>query len=87
VRASAALARPVLPDAPGDAVPAARRHRSIVTYPLRRLEAAVLDRDGLPAGFTARGPLIVSEDQATTVVLDGQEVRVGPLGVLEVVRA
>jgi N-methylhydantoinase A len=77
----------VLPDAPAEAVPAARRRRSVVVYPLRRLEAPVLERAALPAGFRARGPLIVEEEQSTTVVLDGQELRVGPLGVLEVVRA
>jgi N-methylhydantoinase A/oxoprolinase/acetone carboxylase beta subunit len=86
VRASATLARPVLPGAPATAARAGERRRTVVSYPARRLDAAILRREALRAGFVARGPLIVEEDQATTVVLAGQELRVGRLGVLEVVR-
>jgi N-methylhydantoinase A len=47
-------------------------------------EADVLERDQLPAGFSADGPLIVEERSSTTLVLPGQQLRVDDLGFLRI---
>jgi N-methylhydantoinase A len=84
-RASARVTRPALPEAPRRGFVAARR-RSVTAYPDQRLDTAVYDRAALGAGFQAAGPLIVEEPQATTVVFAGQQLRVGRLASLEIVR-
>jgi N-methylhydantoinase A len=45
-----------------------------------RVAAAVHRRDDLPVGWTARGPLVVCEYSATTVVPPGWRVRVERTG-------
>jgi N-methylhydantoinase A len=47
-------------------------------------EADVFERDRLPAGFSADGPLIVEERSSTTLVLPGQRLRVDDLGFLRI---
>lgn len=47
-------------------------------------EAHVLPRATLPVGFQAEGPLIVEEEQATTVVPPHATLRVDRLGLLEI---
>ncbi len=47
-------------------------------------EAHVLPRSSLPVGFEAAGPLIIEEDQATTVVPPGATLRVDRLGLLDI---
>lgn len=47
-------------------------------------EAHVLPRATLPVGFEADGPVIVEEDQATTLVPPGGHLRVDPLGLLDI---
>lgn len=47
-------------------------------------EAHVMPRSSLPAGFEADGPLVIEEDQATTLVPPGCRLRVDPLGLLEI---
>ena len=47
-------------------------------------EAHVLSRATLPVGFTADGPLVVGEEQATTLVPPGASLRVDPRGFLEI---
>jgi N-methylhydantoinase A len=47
-------------------------------------EGEVFERDRLPAGFTADGPLIVEERSSTTLVLPGQRLRVDDLGFLRI---
>jgi 5-oxoprolinase (ATP-hydrolysing) len=49
-------------------------------------QVAVHDRAGLPAGFTAPGPLIVIDALATTVVEPGWQVRVDPDATLRLTR-
>ena len=48
-------------------------------------EAALYDRDLLPPGFEAEGPLVVEEASATTLVCPGQRLRVDDLGFLRIV--
>ena len=43
-------------------------------------ETVIYERDELPAGFTAAGPLIVEEPAATTLVHPGQSLTVDPYG-------
>ena len=50
-------------------------------------ETAVFDRDLLPPGFDADGPLIVEEPSSTTLVCPGQRVRVDDLGFLRITEA
>ena len=52
-----------------------------------RHETAVFDRDLLPPGFEAAGPLIVEEPSSTTLVCPGQRVRVDELGFLRITEA
>ena len=49
-----------------------------------RHECGILERDLLPAGFQAAGPLIVEEATSTTIVLPGQVLRVDALGFLHI---
>ncbi len=46
--------------------------------------AAVYERDLLPAGFSAAGPMIVEEATSTTMVLPGQRLRVDEFGILHI---
>ncbi len=50
-------------------------------------DTAVYDRDLLPPGFAADGPLIVEEPSSTTLVCPGQRVRVDDLGFLRITEA
>ena len=52
-----------------------------------RHETAVFDRDLLPPGFEAAGPLIVEEPSSTALVCPGQRVRVDALGFLRIAEA
>ena len=52
-----------------------------------RHETAVYDRDLLPPGFWADGPVIVEEPSSTTLVCPGQRVRVDELGFLKIAEA
>jgi N-methylhydantoinase A len=47
-------------------------------------EADIFEREQLPAGFSADGPLIVEERSSTTLVLPGQRLRVDDLGLLRI---
>ena len=47
-------------------------------------DTAVYDRDLLPPGFEADGPVIVEEPSSTTLVCPGQRVRVDDLGFLRI---
>jgi len=47
-------------------------------------ETAVYNRDQLPAGFTAAGPLIVEEPASSTLVHPGQSLMVDYYGNLEI---
>jgi N-methylhydantoinase A len=63
---------------PLSAEPVARRR---VDFDLDGLhEAAIYQRELLPVGFCARGPLIVEEESATTLVHPGQELSVDAFG-------
>ena len=52
-----------------------------------RHETRVYDRDLLPPGFEADGPVIVEEPSSTTLVCPGQRVRVDNLGFLRITEA
>jgi N-methylhydantoinase A len=43
-------------------------------------ETAIYEREQLPAGFSATGPLIVEEPAATTLVHPGQRLEVDEVG-------
>jgi N-methylhydantoinase A len=49
-----------------------------------RHEARIFERDLLPPGFAAAGPLIVEEPSANTIVHPGQGLRVDELGFLHI---
>src|SRR5258706_9279013 len=61
----------------GRPVPVARRP---VWFDGRRVATPVHRRDLLPVGWGARGPLVVCEYSATTVVPPGWRIRVAPTG-------
>ena len=88
--ATAEVARPELTPwgAEGrSAAAAARRARTVDFGEDGRHETAVYDRDLLPPGFTAAGPVIVEEPSSTTLVCPGQRVRVDELGFLRIAEA
>ena len=88
--ATAEVARPELTPwgAEGrSAAAAARRARTVDFGENGRHETAVYDRDLLPPGFTAAGPVIVEESSSTTLVCPGQRVRVDELGFLRIAEA
>ena len=49
-----------------------------------RHEADIYERDALPAGFEAEGPLVVEEPSSTTIVHPGQRLWVDRLGFLHI---
>jgi len=49
-----------------------------------RYDARILDRDLLPPGFEAEGPLVVEEPSANIIVHPGQKLRVDELGFLHI---
>lgn len=49
-----------------------------------RHEADIYERDALPAGFEAEGPLVVEEPSSTTIVHPGQRLWVDNLGFLHI---
>ena len=67
------------------AAAAARGVRAVDFGEEGRREAALYDRDLLPPGFEAEGPLVVEEASATTLVCPGQRLRVDDLGFLRIV--
>ena len=63
---------------------AAKGTRSVHFGEDGRHEARIFERDLLPAGFEAGGPLIVEEPSANTIVHPGQQFRVDELGFLHI---
>ncbi len=63
---------------------AAREGRTVDFGEDGRHETRVYDRDLLPPGFEADGPVIVEEPSSTTLVCPGQRVRVDDLGFLRI---
>jgi 5-oxoprolinase (ATP-hydrolysing) len=78
---------PLAPRAPGEPIPELDRVRVFMEGEFH--EAPVLDREALRAGDAIRGPALIREAIATTVVEPGWEARVTPLNhlVLHRVRA
>jgi 5-oxoprolinase (ATP-hydrolysing) len=74
-------ARPVVGAAADGETPSPREVRD-VWFQGETAATAVYRRETLPAGSVLRGPAIVEELDATTVVLPGQELRVLPDGIL-----
>ena len=75
----------MVPTKAGDKKPAADKGaRSVHFGEDGRHEARIFERDLLPAGFEAAGPLIVEEPSATTIVHPGQQLRVDELGFLHI---
>jgi N-methylhydantoinase A len=75
------FAQRALPRGDDDAASARRGERKL--YDLARqtfVDAAVYDRAAFRAGAQLRGPAIVTQFDATTVVLEGQMLRVDPYG-------
>ena len=88
--ATADVARPELTpwEAAGRSADAAARGGRTVDFGEDgRHETGVFDRDLLPPGFEADGPLIVEEPSSTTLVCPGQRVRVDELGFLRITEA
>ena len=63
------------------ATPAPDRRRKAY-FDGRWMEALVLDRASLPAGFRAEGPAIVEEFGSTTVVWPAQSLEIDPHGII-----
>ena len=84
VRGALAGSRFGVPAAPRGAAP--RPARARVREAGRWLEAALWAREALPAGFAARGPVIVTEEGATFWVAPGWRVRLHPGGALVATR-
>jgi N-methylhydantoinase A len=83
VRLVARIARPRhLPPPPRGVTP--RADTRAVLFEDGWEEAHVLSRPTLPVGFEADGPLVVEEDQATTLVPPEAHMRVDPLGLLDI---
>jgi N-methylhydantoinase A len=57
-----------------------------VSFGGRLLKTGVLEREALASGFSAVGPLIVTEYTATTVVPPGWRLSVSPSGALLIAR-
>ena len=88
--ATADVARPELTPWTADgrsADAAAREGRTVDFGEDGRHETRVYDRDLLPPGFEADGPVIVEEPSSTTLVCPGQRVRVDDLGFLRITEA
>ena len=88
--ATADVARPELTPWSADgrsADAAAREGRRVDFGEDGRHETRVYDRDLLPPGFEADGPVIVEEPSSTTLVCPGQRVRVDDLGFLRITEA
>ena len=88
--ATADVARPELNPwaAEGRSAEAARGGERLVDFGEDgRHRTAVYDRDLLPPGFWADGPVIVEEPSSTTLVCPGQRVRVDGLGFLRIAEA
>ena len=66
---------------------AAREGRTVDFGEDGRQDTRVYDRDLLPPGFEAAGPVIVEEPSSTTLVCPGQRVRVDDLGFLRITEA
>ena len=47
-------------------------------------ETEIFDRDLLPPGFAASGPMVIEEPTSTTIVLPGQKIRVDKFGFLRI---
>jgi N-methylhydantoinase A len=71
-----------LPAPPRDATP--RADTRAVLFDSGWEEAHVLPRRTLPVGFESEGPLVIEEDQATTLVPPGAHLRVDRLGLLDI---
>jgi N-methylhydantoinase A len=75
---------------PEDPLPRRGRPVAVARRPVwfggRRVATPVHRRDGLPIGWTHRGPAIVCEYSATTVVPPGWRVRVVRTGALALER-
>ena len=83
VRLTARVARKIhAPPPPRDVVP--RAVTRAVLFDRGWEEAQVLSRPTLPVGFAVDGPVVIEEDQATTLVPPGARVRVDPLGLLDI---
>ena len=88
--ASARVARPELVrlDAAGRSAEAAAKGVRMVDFGEDgRHEAALYERDRLPSGFVADGPLIVEEPSSTTLVHPGQRLGVDDYGFLRITEA
>ena len=88
--ATADVARPELTPwrAEGRSAEAAARGMRAVDFGEEgRHETRIYDRDLLPPGFAADGPVIVEEPSSTTLVCPGQRVRVDDLGFLRISEA
>ncbi len=83
VRLVVRVARKVhAPPPPREVVP--RADTRAVLFDRGWEEAHILPRSTIPVGFAADGPLVIEEEQATTLVPPGARVRVDPLGLLDI---
>ena len=87
LKAHALVPRPELPllDAAGRSAAAAHKGSRMVDFGDDGLHSAsVYERDLLPAAFEAAGPVLVEEATSITMVLPGQQLRVGGRGILHI---
>jgi N-methylhydantoinase A/oxoprolinase/acetone carboxylase beta subunit len=86
VRASAHVPKPPAPVLDRHSNWAPKDHRVATFFGAGSVELAVLERDGLGAGVSIEGPIIVEEPQTTTIVPAGQRLEVDAHANLVVVR-
>ena len=85
--ASASVSRPrvnPIDDEHRSAAAARKGRRMVDIGEDGRHEADIYERDALPAGFAAEGPLVVEEPSSTTIVHPGQRLWVDELGFLHI---
>ncbi|MBT4427265.1 MAG: hydantoinase/oxoprolinase family protein, partial [Rhodospirillaceae bacterium] len=85
--ATARVARPEVKPLNGDGrseAAADKGTRSVHYGEDGRHDARILNRDLLPPGFEAEGPLVVEEPSANIIVHPGQKLRVDELGFLHI---
>ncbi|MDA0230234.1 MAG: hydantoinase/oxoprolinase family protein [Proteobacteria bacterium] len=85
--ATARVARPTVKPLNGagrSEAAAAKGTRSVHFGEDGRHEARIFERDLLPAGFEADGPMVIEEQSANTIVHPGQHLRVDELGFLHI---
>tara|TARA_Y100001934_G_C12379587_1_gene791507 strand:+ start:2938 stop:4968 length:2031 start_codon:yes stop_codon:yes gene_type:complete len=82
--ATASVPRPHLNEISSDNINILKGRRRVLFSEDGEHETQVLDRESLPAGYIAKGPLLIEEKSATTLIHPGQKLRVDEIGFLHI---